>query len=81
MTLHDDIFPNLLTWQQNFLMLNNLTITSASADGFWVRNPDGQDWRFQFTSSLAAWEAQYKGRTHPQHRKIQPYDPGDWIKL
>lgn len=80
LSLHDEVFPSLETWQQNFLMLNSLTISASNADGFWAQGSDGKEWIFSFTSSLAGWVAQYKGRTHPAHRKVQRYDPGDWIK-
>lgn len=81
LNLHDETFPHLLTWQQNFLLLHSLTITSAQADGFTASAEDGRDWQFKFTSGLAGWVAQYKGKTFMKPREIQSYNIHDWIKL
>lgn len=81
MNLHDEMFPHLLTWQQNFLMLNSLRIRTASATGIDVVDSEERSWNLSFTSSLAGWVAQYKGKTHGPLRRVQSYNPHDWIKL
>lgn len=64
-SLHDQTMPELELWQQNFLMLNNLTICAVGATSIHAANPGGLEWGFNKIGTLAGWVAQYKGRTHP----------------
>jgi hypothetical protein len=81
MNLHNEMFPRLHTWQQNFLMLNNLQIRTATKTGIDVVDSEERSWHLLFSSTLAGWVAQYKGKTFHKPREIKPYDPRDWIKL
>lgn len=63
-TLHDEIFPQLALWQQNFLMLYGLTITHSSCGAVSVTDGHHKAWRFAYSASPAAWRAWYLGDTH-----------------
>lgn len=64
-TLHDEIFPQLALWQQNFLMLYGLRITYADAEGISVTDDNWKAWRLMYRGTIAAWRARYIGDTHP----------------
>lgn len=52
---HDDIMPQLLEWQRNFILLHALHITGSYATGIFLTSGDGAAWQFSFNAGPEEW--------------------------